>query len=111
MATTYGEWLSEQRDRAGITAEELAERSWCCTYEIIAFENCEDFPLPELRQRIEDALQYFLRSKDSSVLPFDYAEDPTPELRREFRKLSVEGKHKVLAFIRAMNGVPRYWRN
>ena len=108
MATYYGEWLHEQRDRAGVTAEELAERAWCSTYEILSFERCEDKPLPELRARIERALRYFLSRNGSNIFPYD-PDDPAPELRNEFRKLSLEGKRKVLSFINALSDVPRYW--
>lgn len=33
-----------------------------------------------------------------------------PELIAEYRKLSNEGKIKVLEFINALRDVPRYWR-
>lgn len=110
----YGEWLSEQRDRAGLSAEELADRAFCFANEIISFEIGEDFPLPELRKRIEEALKSALQSSycaPSASQHCEHSGDLSPKLRQEFRKLSYEGKLKVLDFIRALDDVPRYWIN
>lgn len=111
MSTTYGEWLKEQREAAGLTQQELADLAFMTRSHISHIEANRRVPSEEDARRLDKALNTgnvlaSFRPKDDLVVAdhFEVARqlEQQATMIREFASSLVPGILQTEAYMRAV---------